>query len=307
MPGISIYNKCNNKCIMCTNPDKFWKENKEFSLSCLLNRIDGFYYGRNEFLENFRDIFYITGGEPTLSPYLFTIIEKINTLFKDKKINCLSNGRMFCYASYVKEFFKSGSNLELTIPIHGHSADLHDRITGVPGSFFQTVKGIENIFRFKKSTNLVEIRVVIHKVNYKFLNKIIKFIKSEFPKINRLVFIFFEIEGQALKNINALKLTYSDFLPYIGKLCVLPRYFPDVRFYHFPLCMLPVKFFPYVWRTLPSFEVAYLDKCKLCNLKKLCLGVHKGYLKYFGGLEFRANKKQFTIQESNNWHHPIKK
>ncbi|MDD5005943.1 MAG: radical SAM protein [Candidatus Omnitrophica bacterium] len=308
MPVISIYNRCNNKCIMCTNPDKFWNGNKkEFNLSFLLNRLDRFYQGEKEFLEIHRDSFSFTGGEPTLSPYLIPLIEKINALFYGKRVICLTNGRMFSYADYAKRILQLGINLELAIAIHGHNSKIHDSITRTAKSFVQTTKGLHNIFRFKKKNHTIEIRVVMHQLNYKFLEKITRFIKKEFPSIDRLVFIFFEIEGQACKNIKAIKVTYSQLLPYIEKIRTFLHYFPEVRFYHFPLCVLPTKFYPYVWRTLPDREVSFLNNCRGCNLKQFCLGVHKGYLKYVGDSEFKPIKRKINIQEGCNWHHPILK
>lgn len=305
MPNISVYNKCNNNCLMCTNPDKFWHLKGGFDFAYLSKRIDRFYNGGKEFLENYPNSFSLSGGEPTLSVYLIPLIRKIAKLFPKRNIACLTNGRMFSYVAYAYKFFRLEANLELILPIHGHNADIHDKITKTPGSFFQTVKGIENIYRFKKSSDLIEIRVVIHRLNYMFLREITKFVQSEFPFINRLVFIFFEIEGQALKNFNKLKLTYVELFPYIRKLEDLILGFPEIRFYHFPLCALPMKFFPYVWRTLPEYEVSFLHSCNHCNLKELCAGIHKSYLSYVGASEFRPWKHNLNIVRDKNHHRPI--
>lgn len=293
---------------MCTNPDRFWRLRQRFSLSYLLKRIERFYEGKEEFLENFRDAFYISGGEPTLSPHLINIIKKINELFPEKRIICLTNGRRLSYIDYTQELLSLNANLELDISIHGHNPKIHDRITQASSSFIQTISGLRNIFRFKRPEQIIEIRIVIHQLNYKFLRQTTKFIKEEFPQLNRLVYIFFEIEGQVCKNLKTLKLTYTQLLPYIIKIYNLINYFPDVRFYHFPLCTLPPEFFPYIWRTLPSFEILFPKiMCERCNLKDLCLGVHKGYLKYVGFSEFQPITRNIQIQKSNNWHHPIEK
>jgi MoaA/NifB/PqqE/SkfB family radical SAM enzyme len=292
---------------MCTNPKEYWDiDSKYFTLPYLLKRVERFYQGKAEFLENYRDTFSITGGEPTLQPHLITIIKRINELFPAIKIICLTNGRMFSYEAYAKEFFKLDANLELAISVHGHNTKLHDKITQTPGSFLQLVKGLENIFRFKKSTQLIEIRIVIHQLNYKFLEEIIKFIKVNFPQVNRLVLIFFEIEGQACRNLARLKLTYSKLSPYISNIFKLIHYFSEVRFYHFPLCTLPSKFFSHIWRTLPKVEVAFTKNCKNCKLRGLCLGIPKGYLRYIGPLEFRPVNINNEIETNTNWHHPIK-
>lgn len=292
---------------MCTNPDKFWIGKKEFSLEYLLNKIDRFYRGENEFLENYRGRFSLSGGEPTLSSHIKTLIKKINNLFPGIKITCLSNGRMFFYEDYAKRFLQSDIDLELAISLHGHDAKIHDKITRTKGSFNQTIKGLYNILRFKKKNHTIELRIVIHQLNYKFLRKIAKFIQDKFSSIDRLVFIFFEIEGQAYRNINVLKLTYHQLLPYISEMYSFIHYFPKIRFYHFPLCTLPIKFFPYIFRTLPDYEVSFPDNCIRCNLKNFCAGIHKGYLKYFGSEEFSPINTKIDIRKSNNWYCPIAK
>lgn len=295
---------------MCTNPDDFKRfEREKFNIDTLLARISRFKNGENEFFNNYKDAFSLGGGEPTLYHSLPLLIKKIDDFFPGIRITCLSNGRMFSYLNYAKQILQLDVNLELVIPIHGYNAKLHDRITMAPGSFRQTIEGINNICRLKKSKQLLEIRIVIHGLNYRFLRRITDFIKKEFPQIERLVYIFFEIEGQAVKNIVKIKTTYKQTRPYIEKIYNRLNFFQEVRFYHFPLCTIPPKFFPYIWRTLPSHEVAFPRICKKCNLKKLCLGVHKGYLRYVGSDEFRAviDNDNFSIQEGNNWQHPIEK
>jgi len=307
MPTFSIYNKCNNNCVMCTNENELRDSSKRFEFPFLLKKIERFYKGNEEFLDNYRDAFSITGGEPTLSPYFFTIIKKIIYFFPKAKISCLTNGRMFFYEDYAKEFLDMEGNFELAISIHGHTAKIHDSITQTKGSFFQTVKGLQNIFRFKKRNHIIEIRIVIHQLNYKNLEKITTFIKNEFPLIDRLVYLFFEIEGQARKNLERLNLSYTEFIPYINNFYNLIQYFNEVRFYHFPLCVVPRRLFPFIWRSLPTLEISFLKRCKGCNLKKICLGIPKGYLKYMGQYEFKPINDKINIKEDSNWHHPILK
>lgn len=306
MSVIFIHNRCNNNCVMCPHPDNFWRDKAGFDLPSILEKVDRFYRREVEFVkEGFSNTFYISGGEPTLSPFLITVIKRISSFFPDIKISCLTNGRMFSYTDYAKELLQLGSNLELAIPIHGHNAATHDRITRSPGSFLQTIKGLENIFRFRDPTQLIEIRVIIHQLNYKFLGKIMEFIKTSFPEIGRLVFMFFEVEGEAFNYLKRLRLTYAQLLPYIEAIHNLLVYFPDVRFSHFPLCAIPLKFFPYVWRTLPDYEVSFLANCNKCNLKKLCSGIHKSYLKYIGREEFQPIFTNIDILKSYDWYHPI--
>lgn len=305
MPSIPIFNKCNNKCQMCSNPDTFLKMQKSSKLKYILKRIYKFYNGEKEFLDNNRDSFVFTGGEPTLSPYFFDILKEIRNFYPEKKIVCLTNGRRFFYEKYTKEILKLHDHLELAVSIHGHNDYLHDKITQVSGSFSQTIKGLENIFRYKKTSQTVEIRIVLQGINFKYLSKITDFIRKNFPKIDHLVFIFFEPEGQAIKNLRSLKLKYAQLVPHLEDIFEITLFFKSVRFYHFPLCVIPIKFFPYVWNTLPKYEVSFLKKCQNCTVKNLCLGIHKGYLKNISTCEFQPIKKKLPIKIGPDIHHPI--
>ncbi len=294
---------------MCTNPDKFWQLKGGFNFSCLERRIKRFHDGKEEFLEDYRDVFDISGGEPTLSPHLIPLSKKINQLFPDSKIRCLTNGRNFFYAGYAENFLKKIQNkFELIIPIHGHTPKLHDSITRVPGSFLQTVKGLKNIFQYKKHSHHIEIRIIIHKQNYKFLKEILLFLKNNFSKIDRVVFMFFEVEGQAKKNITKLKVSYSKISPYLRKILPYLHSFSDIRFYHFPLCVLPIVFFPHTWRTLPESDTIFLKQCQLCSVKAFCLGIPITSMQYMQIKEFQPIRDNLMLETTPYfWHHPIKK
>lgn len=308
MPVVSVNNKCNSHCIMCTNPDDFLKKKGGFSYNFLLKRLERFHEGKDEFLENYRDGFCLTGGEPTLSPYFIRIIKKIDQLFPKTEITCLSNGRRFSEPDYAKRFSQLEANLQLCISIHGHNQGLHDKITQSSGSFKETIKGLKNLLAFRRKNILLEVRVVIHRLNYKSLDKIAEFIKSNFSGIDRVVYIFFEIEGEASKNLSLLSLRYLQLRPYIEKIEGFIDDFPEVRFYHFPLCIIPIKFFPYVWRTLPQFEISFPLQCNYCYLKNLCLGILNSYSSSFDSKEFKPIRdEKLIIQRTNLWHRPIKR
>lgn len=290
MPDFPVYNKCNNNCLMCTNPDNYREAQDQFEPGFLLSRLEKFHRGEEAFLNNYRGSFTLTGGEPTLSADIFDILGHINRLFPQARIAVLTNGRIFCYARYAGKMLNAGANLDLVVSVHGHTAQLHDRITLVPGSFQQTVKGIANIMRLKTGSQALEIRVVIHKQNYKYLKQINEFIAVRFPRIERLVYIFFEAEGRAAANLKQLKLTYTQVRPYIEGLVGQIRLLRQVRFYHFPLCVLPENFYCLSWRTLPAYEITYLKSCAGCRLRPDCPGIPRNYLKYNGAGEFQAIK-----------------
>lgn len=82
----------------------------------------------------------LIGGEPTVYPHLFEIIEYGRELGIFMKI--VTNGRAIAKSSFLKRIKKAGISL-IAISIHGSTAKIHNKITNT-NSFQQTVKGIKN-------------------------------------------------------------------------------------------------------------------------------------------------------------------
>ena len=289
---------------MCTNPEQpwpAWDGKYDYDFNSILRRLDK---KKSEFLGE--DILYLSGGEPTLHPRFIDILKYINKKFPDLRIMLLTNGRTLCYESLPRAL-SAISNLSIAVSLHSSNAEIHDKITGTPGSFDQACKGIENILRFRRSGQEVEIRVVISKINYKKCGEILSFIKKRFPSIDKVAFIFIEIEGRAIRNIRKVGVKFSDFKPILKKITPALIAFKKAKLYHFPLCVVPVKLWPYVWRTLPDYEVAFVKACSKCSYKKYCLGIHKLYLKHMGKSGIYPIRDEIEVIADENFHHPIKR
>lgn len=303
MPDIAIWNRCNNHCLMCSNPfDYQLLENSDkYTFDLLKSR-----WAKRKILLD--DNLSLTGGEPTSHPDFFKIISWLHSDYPYNKIVIASNGRMFSYLDFTKNLLKI-NNLKIEIAIHGYDAITHDFITRTKGSFAQAVKGIHNVIQLKNNSQEIEIRIIITKYTYKNLDKILEFIVNEFDlnKIHNVVLIFVELEGQAQDNIHLIGLTYSEVMRVLPK--VIERWsskISDLRLYHFPLCVLPPKLWPYTFRTLRQEEVVFLPRCNKCFYKKYCLGIHYDYIPLMGDKEFIPPKK-IKIKATGNYLHPIKK
>jgi len=292
---------------MCTNPLDFQMEDpyKGYSLKQLKDRIGSLdAFDRKGNLID--DKICLTGGEPTIHPDFLKIMAFVRKRFPQSIIEIDSNGRRFFYSSFTKKFL-SFKNINLCISLHGFNAETHDAVTRTPGSFDQTVKGLENIFKYKElGLNEIELRIIITKITYKYVEKILKLIKDRFPEADRVVIIFMEIEGQAGDNFKIVGLTHTAFRKHIPGIAKWIPEFKDLRFYHFPLCTIDHSLWPHVWRTLPKSEVTFLPSCSRCSYKKYCLGIHKHYLKEVGRSEFKPiTAKKIIVKKSENVHHPI--
>lgn len=148
---IGLTGVCNNKCLFCLDGDRKIPENK--SLSQIKEELE------KGLKENCTRLV-LSGGEPTIHPDFLEIV-KLAKRIGYKKIQAITNGRMFSYWWFLNKAVESGLG-EITFSIHGHNSELHDYLTGVPGSFEQTSQGIENAL---KSGIIVNADIVINKKN----------------------------------------------------------------------------------------------------------------------------------------------
>lgn len=153
---------CNNKCIFCLD-----KEPQDGSILTLRQIQKDFAKG---FRMGCRQVV-LSGGEATIHPDFFKIVALARKMGY-KKIQVISNGRMFAYGNFLQLAIKAGID-EITFSFHGHNAVLHDKQTGVAGSFSQALVGLINALKQQKL--IVSVDIVINKKNYKKLFDIINF------------------------------------------------------------------------------------------------------------------------------------
>lgn len=300
---ICLWDKCNNNCIMCTNPDNGWEAwdgSFNYDFKSLKKRII-------EDKQRFEagDTIYITGGEPTIHPDFIEIIKFINTEFPDKRIILLTNGRRFYYKDFAKELLEVCPNIEIHMSLYGHNQEIHEKITQAVGSYSQTIAGITNLLNLKKRGQVIALRHVLSSVSHKHINDFLKLVSEKFPQIDQTILMFWEIEAQAEKNIESLKLRYKDTEAIIGVVEEYLEKLKEIRLYHFPLCQIEKNLWPITWCTWPAHEVCFLPACDKCKVKKYCVGVHKAYLKNIGPDEFSPITEEHKIKESKNQYKPI--
>ena len=307
---ICVWDKCNNRCKMCSNPDLPWSSLKKGS-------VNQEPYNYDEIISRLEDrkrdgkmtdYILMTGGEPTLHPRFLDILKYLTKNFSKQKVGILSNGRLFSYKSFAREVLKI-NNLFLGVSVYGHNAETHDAITQSKGSFVQTISGLKNILAYRNPGHLIEVRTVISGLSYPHLDKMIEFISVEFPSVDRFVLIFLEFEGQAVKNLKETKVNYAQVVPKLKKALPLFKKFKEIQLYHFPLCAIDSVFWPYIRRALPEYEITFLPVCQKCDYREYCLGIHKGHIKYIGTKEFKPIKREINIvpNQEDFKHHPIRK
>jgi len=161
---IRITPMCNNNCRFCLAGEI--KKEGHYSKEKIIDEMkQGIKEGNSRLI--------LSGGEPSIHP-LFIEIIKAGKKFGYKKVQTISNGRMFCNKKFILKCKTAGLD-EITFSIHGHTSTLHDYLTRVPGSFEQIKQGIKNALKLQL---IVSCDVVLTKPNYKNFPDIIRFIYS---------------------------------------------------------------------------------------------------------------------------------
>ncbi len=181
---VSLTGLCNNNCIFCLDgdrKDRFHKSRKEIKK------------GIDEGIKEKATRLVLSGGEPTIHPKIIDFV-KYGRQIGYKKIQIITNGRMLAYKSFVQALKEAGLD-EVTFSLHGHTKELHESMTRLPGSFEQIVRGIKNA---TEAGFIVNSDTTITRINYKYLPKILEFVHSlGINEVNLMSIVPF---GNAWKN-----------------------------------------------------------------------------------------------------------
>lgn len=140
---------CNNRCIFCAQGDKR-TETGMLPVDELDRRLKAAFRPKSGLV--------LTGGEPTLHRHLAAVVRRARALGYDP-IQVQTNGRMLAYPALIERLVEAGV-AEFAPSLHGPDASVHDGLTRAPGSFDESVRGIENAVRSgaRVLTNTVVVR-----------------------------------------------------------------------------------------------------------------------------------------------------
>lgn len=145
---------CNNHCVFCLDTlshDGNMRDANEVKDQIL----DGARKGAQRLI--------LSGGEPTMHPRYVDFI-RLGKLAGYRKIQTVTNGRMFSYPPFLKRCLDAGLD-EITFSLHGPNARIHDALVGVKGAFDQEVEGLKNAMRDGRP--IVNIDIVLNRGNVK--------------------------------------------------------------------------------------------------------------------------------------------
>ncbi len=117
----------------------------------------------------------LSGGEPTIHPDFIKIVAQAKEMGYDH-IQTVTNGRRMCYPDFMEGAVRAGLK-EVTFSLHGHTPEIHDRLTGSPGSFVQGLVALRRALKIQGL--IVSVDVVINKQNIRHLREILDFFIRE--------------------------------------------------------------------------------------------------------------------------------
>src|SRR6185295_13232669 len=147
-----------------------------------------------------------TSGEPTTNPR-FPFWVKMAKAAGVKRISVMTNGRAMAYDRYAKGLVAAGLN-RVYISIHGHNAKLHESLTRTPGSFDQTVGGIDQIAALARYGVELHTSTVITKRNLPHMAEIYRFLRAH--GVQQVVFNIMQANGRANTHFEQIFPRYSE-------------------------------------------------------------------------------------------------
>ncbi len=274
---INLTYNCNNNCIICAVGDRK-KTDGDYKAYCMLLKR---YYDKGVRLVDF------DGGEPTLFPEIFKIIQyAVNLGYQ--RVNITTNGRKLSSRDFTARLLLSGIT-DLLISLYGHTQKIQNLHSRNPDSFNETVKGINNVVRLKPQRISFGINTTITKFNYLYLKNFVEFLLNF--NINKLNIQFLTPFGRANSGIlpdmdKAIPLLKEVIDEYKNKL--------NINVINLPFCLMR-GYEKYLMGDAQKYgrkmvfvgnEIVNLanylatkrekiDKCKGCSYAILCGGFYK--------------------------------
>ncbi|MBL9099957.1 MAG: radical SAM protein [Myxococcales bacterium] len=190
---------CNNNCIFCMEEDR---DGRYVVNSATTDESVRWILGRHDAYEEVC----FTSGEPTTNPRLGHWIAMARRAGA-RCISVMTNGRALSYDRYTRALLGAGLN-RVYISIHGHEQKLHEGLTRTPGSFDQTVAGIDTVARYLRHGVALHTSTVVTRRNLPHLGDIYAFLRGH--GVQQVVFNVMQANGRANTYFEQLFPTYTE-------------------------------------------------------------------------------------------------
>lgn len=260
--SLLVTGACNNLCIMCSQPPVAGHGNS--LLREILDAVPLMDISTPELV--------ITGGEPTLlKDGLFDLIRSCRSFLAQTSLLLLSNGRLFAYLTYTQELANlKHPNLTVAVPLYSDIAHEHEFIVQAKGSFDQTILGLMNLARYSQQ---IELRVVIHKLNFQRLPSLAEFIARNLTFVSHVALMGMEPVGLAKANLDDLWVDPVDYGSQLsGAVQILQRNHICTSIYNHQLCTIDKSLWPVARQSISDWKNVFVEECNGCDVRNQCGG-----------------------------------
>ncbi|MDC3386018.1 His-Xaa-Ser system radical SAM maturase HxsC [Gammaproteobacteria bacterium] len=267
---ILLTERCNHKCIMCSQPPK--EKDDSWLLQQTMDLI--------EIIPKDTINLGYSGGEPTLyGDDFIKLLDKTKRYLPNTGIDVLTNGRSFSNRDFAQKIAKiNHPNCMFGIPLYSHNPEIHNYVVQSDGAFDETVSGILNMKKFGQK---IEIRIVIHKQTIDTLISTCEYIARNLIFVDHVALMGLEITGYTRANLQELWIDPNEYREKLSEAVkILNTYKVVTSVYNHQLCLLNDDVLPNYIKSISDWKNEYVDECEKCTKKSLCGGFFSSSKKY---------------------------
>jgi len=210
---VRLVTACNSRCVFCLDTDTprgvYIPEDE------VRRELDR---GREQL---HADKVILSGGEGSIHPKFVDFIRYAKDVGYDR-VQTVTNGVMLSKREFYNKAVEAGLG-EITYSLHGHTPELHDRLTATPGAFYKLMKGMMRAVR--EGRIIVNVDVCINKQNVAYIDQIVDLCLQ--AGVHEFDLLHVIPQGVAFENRKDLFYDPVDHLPRLKKVFSLNRH-PNV-------------------------------------------------------------------------------
>ncbi len=207
---VRLVTACNSRCVFCLDTDT--PRNVYLLENDVRQEIKR---GRDELNA---DKVILSGGEGSIHPKFVDFVRYAREIGYSR-VQTVTNGYMFSKRDFYLAAVEAGLG-EITFSLHGHTPELHDRLTGSEGAFHRLMKGMMRAIRDGRV--IVNVDVCINKQNVPYIDQIVALCLS--VGVSEFDLLHVIPQGAAFQNRDELFYDPVEHLPRLQKVFRLNRH-----------------------------------------------------------------------------------
>ncbi len=280
---IQVTRQCNQRCRFCSNPPVEAERTLEQARELVDDLRGRGYHG-----------VILTGGEPTLAPYLPELIAYCREVGLPARL--ITNGTLLCEAERLDRLLDAGLS-HCHLSLYSHRAEVQDALTRNPGGFDAVRRTLELLGQ-RQERIAVDLNITINAANADHLDGVVAHAIERFPFIRHFVFNGLDPETDRLRENPDLIPRLRDFE--VSLVLAAERIVATgrtLRVERVPLCLMPGfehcstetrKIVKAEERTThfldrrgavvqgpEAFVHRHHEPCEVCTLRSICAGLYE--------------------------------